>query len=247
MGAKGRGGVRSSHAVGRSTWGCARRVGRVLVAAVAMPFSAATASAQSTSASGPVVKVGMITSLTGPLASNPEVKDALLAAIAAFNKRGGVGTANAKLQADVCDSKGDANGEVDCARQMVDDGVVATLNDLTFNNPAGVSTSSRRPASRASASAGPTSPSSGRASRTRSRPASSPRTSVPRSASSRTATPRSASCGPTRPPARRSRASSPRRSPRSASTSRATSRSRPVPPTTRRTSRRSSRRTPTRC
>ena len=38
----------------------------------------------------------------------------------------------------MCDSKGDANGEVDCARQMVDDGVVATLNDLTFNNPAGV-------------------------------------------------------------------------------------------------------------
>jgi ABC-type branched-subunit amino acid transport system substrate-binding protein len=27
---------------------------------------------------------------------------------------------------------------VACARQMVDDGVVATLNDLTFNNPAGV-------------------------------------------------------------------------------------------------------------
>ena len=66
------------------------------------------------------------------------MKDALLAAIAAFNKRGGAGTNHAKLQADMCDSKGDANGEVDCARQMVDDGVVATLNDLTFNNPAGV-------------------------------------------------------------------------------------------------------------
>ncbi len=119
----------------------ARRVRLVvlgaLVAAVAIPFGATSASAQSSS-SAPVVKVGMITSLTGPLASNPEVKDALLAAVAAFNKRGGVGTAKAKLQADVCDSKGDANGEVDCARQMVDDGVVATLNDLTFNNPAGV-------------------------------------------------------------------------------------------------------------
>ena len=48
------------------------------------------------------------------------------------------GDGHAKLEADVCDSRGDANGEVTCARQMVDDGVVATLNDLTFNNPAGV-------------------------------------------------------------------------------------------------------------
>ena len=39
----------------------------------------------------------MITALTGPLASNPEVKDALLASVAAFNKRGGVGTNGAKL------------------------------------------------------------------------------------------------------------------------------------------------------
>jgi ABC-type branched-subunit amino acid transport system substrate-binding protein len=102
-------------------------------------LGATSVSAQSTTTSGSaVVKVGMITSLTGPLAANPEVKDALLAAVAAFNKRGGVGTNGAKLQAVVCDSKGDANGEVDCARQMVDDGVVATLNDLTYNNPAGV-------------------------------------------------------------------------------------------------------------
>ena len=138
MGAKGRGGVRSSHAVGRSPR-CMQIVVLVaLVAAVAMPLNAATASTRSASASGPVVKVGMIYSLTGPLASTPEVKDAMLASIAAFNKRGGVGTAHAKLQADVCDSKSDANGEVACARQMVDDGVAATFNDLTFNNPAGV-------------------------------------------------------------------------------------------------------------
>jgi ABC-type branched-subunit amino acid transport system substrate-binding protein len=109
-----------------------------LVAALAVPCAAASASTPSADASAPVVKVGMITSLTGPLASNPDVKDALLASIAAFNKRGGVGANHAKLEADVCDSKGDANGEVACARQMVDDGVVATLNDLTFNNPAGV-------------------------------------------------------------------------------------------------------------
>jgi ABC-type branched-subunit amino acid transport system substrate-binding protein len=106
--------------------------------ALAVPVAATAASAQSGGGSGATVKVGMITNLTGPLASSPEVKDALLASIAAFNKRGGVGTNKAKMVADVCDSKGDANGEVDCARQMVSDGVAATLNDLTFNNPSGV-------------------------------------------------------------------------------------------------------------
>jgi branched-chain amino acid transport system substrate-binding protein len=115
------------------------RRGVVLVAllvAVALPLSGVPASA--TSATGPAVKVGMITALTGGLAANPDTKDALLAAIAAFNKRGGAGTNHAKLEADVCDTRGDANGETDCARQMVDDGVVATFNDLTYNNPSGV-------------------------------------------------------------------------------------------------------------
>ncbi len=109
-----------------------------LVAAMAIPFGTASASSPSAAASGPVVKIGMITALTGPIASNADVKDALLASIAAFNKRGGVGANHGRLQADVCDTRGDANGEVACARQMVDDGVVATLNDLTYNNPAGV-------------------------------------------------------------------------------------------------------------
>jgi len=107
-----------------------------LVAALALPLNGVATAADS--ASAPVVKVGMITALTGPIAANPGVKDALLASIAAFNKRGGVGTNHAKMKADICDTRGDANGEVDCARQMVDDGVVATLNDLTYNNPAGV-------------------------------------------------------------------------------------------------------------
>ena len=107
-----------------------------LMVAVALPLGAVPASA--TSANGPVVKVGMITALSGPIAGSPEAKDALLAAVAAFNKRGGAGTNHARMQADVCDTHSDANGEVDCARQMVDDGVVATLNDLVFNNPSGV-------------------------------------------------------------------------------------------------------------
>jgi len=130
--------VRATRATGRSSWRLRLALSAVLVAALAIPFSAASASVPSAAASGPVVKVGMIYSLTGPLASSPEMKDAFLASVAAFNKRGGAGTNHAKLQADICDSKGDANGEVACAHQMVDDGVAATFNDLTFNNPAGV-------------------------------------------------------------------------------------------------------------
>lgn len=128
----------ASNAVGRAPWRLRVVVLVALVAAVAIPYNAATASTESGNASRPVVKIGMITALTGPIAANADVKDALLASIAAFNKRGGVGTNNARIQADVCDTRGDANGEVACARQMVDDGVVATLNDLTYNNPAGV-------------------------------------------------------------------------------------------------------------
>ena len=130
--------VPARHAVGRARWRVKVVVLAVCAAALVIPINAASASAPSAAASGPVVKVGMIYSLTGPLAASPEVKDALLASVAAFNKRGGVGTNGAKLEAVICDSRSDANGEVDCARQMVDDGVVATLNDLTFNNPSGV-------------------------------------------------------------------------------------------------------------
>jgi ABC-type branched-subunit amino acid transport system substrate-binding protein len=89
-------------------------------------------------AAGPVVKVGMIAPITSPTAANPDQGEAFKAAVAGFNKRGGLGTSGAKMQAVVCDTKGDANGEVDCARRMVDEGVVATVNDLAYNNPSGV-------------------------------------------------------------------------------------------------------------
>jgi len=80
----------------------------------------------------------MIAPITSPTAANPDQGEAFKAAVAAFNKRGGIGTNGNKMQAVVCDTKGDANGEVDCARRMVDEGVVATVNDLAYNNPSGV-------------------------------------------------------------------------------------------------------------
>ncbi len=110
----------------------------VATALLVMPLEPASASAQRAAASGPVVKVGMIAPITSPLAANPDQGEAFKAAVAAFNKRGGLGTNKTRMQAVVCDTKGDANGEVNCARKMVDEGVVATINDLAYNNPSGV-------------------------------------------------------------------------------------------------------------
>lgn len=107
----------------------------VLIAMV-VPLNAAGASAPR--GTGTVVKLGMITPATSITAANPDTGDAFKAAVKAFNKRGGVGKNGAKLEAFVCDSRGDANGEVDCARKMSDEGVVATINDLTYTNPSGV-------------------------------------------------------------------------------------------------------------
>jgi len=114
----------------------------LLVLAVTLlvgPLLPAATAAPAAGASGPVVKVGMIAPITSPTAANPDQGEAFKAAVAAFNKRGGLGTGHSRMEAVVCDTKGDTNGEVDCARKMVDEGVVATINDLVYNNPSGVS------------------------------------------------------------------------------------------------------------
>jgi len=103
-----------------------------------LPLQSASASVRSAAAAGPIVKIGMIAPITSPTAANPDQGEAFKAAVAAFNKRGGLGTGGSKMQAVVCDTKGDATGEVNCARKLVDERVVATVNDLAYNNPAGV-------------------------------------------------------------------------------------------------------------
>src|SRR3954469_17518598 len=117
-----------------------RRSALVLLGAalLALPLQSASAAVQGAAAAGPVVKIGMIAPITSPTAANPDQGEAFKAAVAAFNKRGGIGTSGTRMQAVVCDTKGDSNGEVDCARKMVDEGVVATVNDLAYNNPSGV-------------------------------------------------------------------------------------------------------------
>jgi branched-chain amino acid transport system substrate-binding protein len=79
--------------------------------------------------------IGMATVLESPILSLADNATALEASVEAFNARGGVGGHCMELT--VCDSEGDPNRELDCARQLVEDGAVATLADTTgFNSQA---------------------------------------------------------------------------------------------------------------
>ena len=103
-----------------------------LVSAMVMPVAAGAKAGQQSSGTIKVGSISTATSTTGGLSLAMQ-KRALEASIKAFNKRGGV--MGKKLVLDFCDSKGDVNQEATCARQMVDDKVVATLDDYSFNNP----------------------------------------------------------------------------------------------------------------
>ena len=61
------------------------------VAALVVPLSAAGAATTSAKANGPVVKIGVLLPINSPTAANPDNGDAFKAAVAAFNKRGGLG------------------------------------------------------------------------------------------------------------------------------------------------------------
>ena len=80
--------------------------------------------------------IGIMTVFESPVLSLIDQVDAAEASVAAFNSRGGIGGHCMELT--TCDTGLDPNGELDCARQFVDEGVVATVNDTTAANPAGV-------------------------------------------------------------------------------------------------------------
>jgi ABC-type branched-subunit amino acid transport system substrate-binding protein len=85
---------------------------------------------------GEPVKVGQIVPIDVPSASLRDQALGLEAAVDAFNRRGGLDGRPIELVQ--CDGGNDPNQEADCARQMVDEGVVATLADLAVANPDGV-------------------------------------------------------------------------------------------------------------
>jgi branched-chain amino acid transport system substrate-binding protein len=80
--------------------------------------------------------IGIMTVFESPVLSLIDQVKAAQASVEAFNGRGGIGGHCMELT--TCDTGLDPNGEVDCARQFVDDGLVATVHDTTAANPEGV-------------------------------------------------------------------------------------------------------------
>jgi ABC-type branched-subunit amino acid transport system substrate-binding protein len=90
----------------------------------------ATSSSSSSSAasSGGTIKVMTLAIVGSPVASYPEVQQDAAAAVTAINKAGGI---NGKKVVDIfCNSKGDPNQALTCARQGVQDHVVAAVGDI---------------------------------------------------------------------------------------------------------------------
>ncbi|MGZ4728638.1 MAG: ABC transporter substrate-binding protein [Acidimicrobiales bacterium] len=81
-------------------------------------------------ATGTPILVGQIAGLTGPVTATPEAGTSMVASIDALNDSGGINGHPLKLEQ--CDSKGDPSTEIECAKKMVNDKVVATLGDGTF-------------------------------------------------------------------------------------------------------------------
>lgn len=84
----------------------------------------------------PPYPIGIMTVFESPVLSLIDQVDAADAAVEAFNSRGGIGGHCMELT--TCDTDLDPNGEIDCARQFVEDGLVATVHDTTAANPTGV-------------------------------------------------------------------------------------------------------------
>lgn len=108
------------------------------VAVMVVPLHAAGGAVPAGESGDNVVKIGLISPIESPSVSNPLDDITLEAAVDYFNDLGGVGTNGLKLEPVICNSNADANGEVACAREMVDAGVVATVGDLTFVNTSAV-------------------------------------------------------------------------------------------------------------
>jgi len=81
-------------------------------------------------ATGTPILVGQIAGLTGAVTATPEAGASMKASVEALNNSGGIN--GHPLELNQCDSKGEPSTEVECAKKMVSDHVVATLGDGTF-------------------------------------------------------------------------------------------------------------------
>ena len=85
----------------------------------------------------PTVDLAITTTFDAGILQLKQQVDASDAAIKAFNSRGGVGGRCMSLAS--CDDKGDPNIAADCARQTIESGAVATINDTTSAGDTAVS------------------------------------------------------------------------------------------------------------
>jgi branched-chain amino acid transport system substrate-binding protein len=79
--------------------------------------------------------IGLITSVGGQIIDYPFTVSSVIAGIRAINKAGGVN--GYKLALFYCNTQGNPNQEVACARQAVERKVVATVGGFVFTNPQG--------------------------------------------------------------------------------------------------------------
>ncbi len=104
---------------------CSSSASSKSVAAQPSGSSSGPSSSGSTAASGTPITLGGFGPIDNPANPLPQIKAGELAAVDAINAAGGVNGHPLKL--DYCDSKGDANGEFSCMRQLVGEKVVAVV------------------------------------------------------------------------------------------------------------------------
>jgi ABC-type branched-subunit amino acid transport system substrate-binding protein len=105
-------------------------IAAVVLAACASSSSggSSTGGSSGASSSGGTIKFMTLAIVGTPVASYPEVQQDVQAAVAAINKAGGI---NGKKVVDIfCNSKGDPNQASTCAREAVQDNVVAAVGDI---------------------------------------------------------------------------------------------------------------------
>jgi branched-chain amino acid transport system substrate-binding protein len=98
----------------------------LVLAACGSSNSSSVASSQGAKSGSSTITVGTAISVNSPILNDSERKAGVEAAISDINAAGGVNGHQVKL--DFCDTQYSVNGEIDCARQMVSDHVVAVIN-----------------------------------------------------------------------------------------------------------------------
>lgn len=116
-----------------------RTVGATVAAAALLAACSSSSGSDSNadgkgSAGSPIV-IGSSGSLHNPAFNEPQLKAGLDAAVAGINATGGIKGRQLKL--DFCDSAYDPNKELSCARQLINDHVVATVHPSIFADSSG--------------------------------------------------------------------------------------------------------------